>query len=54
MTHENDYSIPGEILEQICAEGVDALSDLVRIIINAAMRIERQKHLGAGSYEWTP
>jgi len=54
MTYEEDYSIPEEILEQICAEGFDALPDLIRIMINAAMRIERQKHLGASPYERTP
>ena len=54
MTYEEDYSIPEEILEQICADGFDALPDLVRIMINAAMRIERQKHLGASPYERTP
>jgi len=54
MTYAEDYSIPEEILEQICAEGFDALPDLVRIMINTAMRIERQKHLGAGPYERTP
>ena len=36
------------------SEGFDALPDLVRIMINTAMRIERQKHLGAGPYERTP
>ncbi len=54
MTHEDDYSIPAEILEQICADGFDALPDLVRIMVNAAMYVERQKHLGAGPYERTP
>jgi putative transposase len=41
-------------LEQICEEGFDALPELIRIMINAAMKIEREKHLGAGSYERTP
>jgi putative transposase len=54
MTYKEDYSIPEEVLEQICAEGFDALPDLVRIMINTAMRIERQRHLGAGLYERTP
>jgi len=40
MTYENDYSIPEEVLKQICEEGFDALTDLVRIMINTAMRIE--------------
>jgi transposase-like protein len=54
MTYEDDYSIPAEVLEQICEEGFDALPDLVRIMINTAMKIEREKHLGAGPYERTP
>jgi putative transposase len=54
MTYEDDYSVPEEVLEQICSEGFDALPDLVRIMINTAMKVERQKHLGAGPYERTP
>ena len=48
MTYRSDYTIPEEVLEQICADGFDALPDLVRIMINTAMKIEREKHLGAG------
>jgi putative transposase len=54
MTYKDDYSIPQEVLEQICEEGFDALPELIRIMINAAMQIERHKHLGAGPYERTP
>jgi len=54
MTYDKDYSIPEEVLEQICEEGFDALPDLMRIVMNAAMYMERQKHLGAGPYERTP
>ena len=54
MTYAEDYSIPEEILEQICNEGFDALPDLIRIMINTAMKIERERHLGAGLYERTP
>ena len=54
MTYESDYTIPAEVLEQICAEGLDALPELIRIMINTAMKIEREKHLGAGPYERTP
>jgi putative transposase len=54
MTCENDYSIPREVLEQICSDGFDALPELVRIVINTAMKIEREKHLGASPYERTP
>ena len=54
MTYEGDYSIPEEVLEQICSEGFDVLPELIRIIINMAMNMERQKHLKAGPYERTP
>ncbi len=44
----NNYNIPEVVLERICEEGFDALPELIRIIMNTAMRIEREKHLGAG------
>ncbi len=54
MTYEKDYTISEELMEQICSEGFDALPELMRIVVNAAMYIERQKHIGAGPYERTP
>ena len=54
MTYVSDYTIPKEVLEQICEKGFDALPDLIRIMLNTAMQIERHKHLGAGPYERTP
>ena len=54
MTYNDNYNIPEELLEQICDQGLDAIPDLIRIILNTAMKIERQKHLGAGPYERTP
>ncbi len=54
MTYKDDYTIPEEIMEQICEQGFDALPELIRIVLNAAMYIERQKHIGAGPYERTP
>jgi len=35
------------------AEGLDALQEMIRILINEAMRLEREQHLGAGPYERT-
>ena len=54
MTYRSDYTIPSELLEQICEDGFDALPELLRIVLNTAMKIEREKHLGAGPYERTP
>jgi len=34
-------------------QGIDALPDLLRTLLNAAMLFERQKHLGAAPHERT-
>ena len=41
MTYEKDYTISEELMEEICAQGLDALPELMRIVLNAAMYIER-------------
>ncbi|HBY94755.1 MAG TPA: hypothetical protein DEP84_12495 [Chloroflexi bacterium] len=51
MAYEQEYSIPEEWLEQIAAEGLAALPELIRVRINTAMVAERQKHLGVKPYE---
>jgi len=54
MTYLNNFTLPAELLEQITSEGLDFLPELVRILINAATQIDREKYLGAGHYERTP
>ena len=54
MTYQPNCTLPTELLEQIAAEGLDALPELIRILINEAMRLEREQHLGAGPYERSP
>ena len=53
MTYQNDFTLPEPLLEQLSAYGVDALPDLFRALLNAAMQIERQNHLGAAPHERT-
>jgi len=53
MPHHKDFTLPVELLEQIASEGLDFLPELVRILINAATQIDREKYLGAGQYERT-
>jgi len=53
MTYQDDFTLPTELLEQIASAGFDFLPELIRILVNAAMQIERQKYLGAGPYERT-
>ena len=43
MTYQNDFTLPTELLEQIASEGLDYLPELVRILINAATQIDREK-----------
>jgi len=49
MTHPNDYTFANEIVEQ----GLEAVPEMVRILINNAMQVERAKYLQAGEYERT-
>jgi putative transposase len=51
MTYQADCTLPNELLEQISAQGLDFLPELIRIVINNAIQIERQKYLGVGPYE---
>jgi len=53
MTYHDDSTLPVSLLEQLAASGMDALPDLFRVLLNAAMQIERQKHLGAAPNERT-
>jgi transposase-like protein len=49
MTHQNDYTFAKEIVEQ----GLEAVPEMVRILINNAMQVERTRYLQAGEYERT-
>jgi putative transposase len=51
MTYQADCTLPNELLEQISQQGLDFFPELIRIMINNAMQIERQKYLGVGPYE---
>src|SRR5215211_7069362 len=51
MTYPADCSVPSELLEQIANEGLACLPELIRTMVNAAMQIERQQHIGVGAYE---
>jgi putative transposase len=51
MTYQTHYSLPTELLEQIISDRLEAIPELIRIVVNTAMESERQKHLGVGPYE---
>ena len=54
MTYREDFTLPSEILEQITSQGFEALPELIRIVVNAAMQAERQQHSNAAPYQRTP
>ena len=53
MTYQNNFTVPDEILEQIANSGMEGLPEMIQIVINEAMRQERNKYLEADPYERT-
>jgi transposase-like protein len=53
MTYQSDSTLSPQLLEQLSSQGFDALPELIRILINSAMQLERQKFLGATPHERT-
>src|SRR5258708_26357699 len=51
MTYQADCTLPNELLEQITQEGLTCLPELIRVLINTAMQMERQQYIGVGPYE---
>jgi transposase-like protein len=51
MTYQPDCTLSPALLEQLATDGLDALPELIRIMINTAMHTERQLHLGVAPYE---
>ena len=49
MTHQDDYILTNEMV----AKGMEAAPDLMRVLLNNAMQIERSKYLQADQYERT-
>lgn len=53
MTYQNDSTLSEALLEQLSEQGLEALPTLFQVLLNSAMQIERQKHLGAAPHERT-
>jgi len=43
MTYQNDFTLPGEFLERIAAEGFEVLPEMIRLLMNKAMEAERRQ-----------
>lgn len=53
MTYHRDFTLPKELLERINQQGLDILPGLIQVLVNAAMRAERERFLQAGPYQHT-
>ena len=53
MTHQNGYTFRPKLIEDLLSKGLDGLPDLLRVFVNTAMQVEREKYLQASEYERT-
>ena len=53
MAHRNNDNKLDAVMEMLIENGFESLADVLRILLNEAMKIERHQALGAGLYERT-
>ena len=51
MIYKDDCTLPKEYLEQLKTEGLESLPEMIRILVNEAMQIERSRYMNANPYE---
>ena len=51
---ETEGRVIAELMEQLIAHGPEAMGEAFTELVNLAMRLERERFLGAGRYERTP
>jgi putative transposase len=51
MIYAEDCTLPKEYIERLATEGMEGLPDMIRVLINEAMQMEREKHINAKPYE---
>ena len=54
MTYNANCTLPSDLMDQLTSNGFEAVPELIRILINAAMQTERQKYLRTDPYERSP
>ena len=53
MNYQEDFTLPAGLLEKNAEQGFFRIPELLRVMMNSAMRIERQKYLVVGLYEYS-
>jgi len=51
MIYKDDCTLPTKYLEQLTEQRLEGLPDMIRVLVNQAMQIERENYLQAKSYE---
>ncbi|MDB5080628.1 MAG: transposase [Chloroflexi bacterium] len=51
MTYTADFTLPVGFLEQLSEQGLEAIPEMIHILINTAMLAERQRFVNGGPYE---
>jgi len=51
MIYKSDCTLPKEYLEQLTEQGLEELPNMIRVLVNQAMQIEKENYLQAKSYE---
>jgi len=51
MTHQNDYSLSPELVAEITQNGLQAVPEMLRVLLNNLMQAEHTKYLHADEYE---
>jgi len=53
MTHQEDYNLSSDVIEELTQNGINAVPDLLRVLLNNAMQAEISKYLQARDFERT-
>jgi putative transposase len=51
MTYREVFFLPAVLLKRVSKHGFDILPELIQVIINAAIKVERQSYLKAEPYQ---
>jgi len=51
MIYKDDCTLATEYLEQLTEQGLEGIPDMIRVLVNQAMQIERENYLQAKPYE---
>ncbi len=51
MIYQVGFTLQKEYLEQLTSIGLDGPADLIHVLVNQAMQVERDRHLNAKPFE---